>query len=325
MTKSRGARIQRGRREGLGLVIGDPRDLGGAARRVEHHAGPGAELVRGRRSAGPRPRPRWSDQRMPGPIGRSSSSNPANVSRGGREPDHLDPVVLGPRPRRAAARTRRRPRATSPPGPAPPSRAGVGRRDLGPRDGDETIVAPERRLGRAGPEVEREDRHPAASVRTTLAMAEKSSRPNPAALVAPRIWRTIPDVNSGTPGLRGVVDREVEVLGHEVGHEPGRPAVRRRAVGDDALGREPGAHRDAVAGRVGEHLVAAAPRSTPGLWAITVASDDREHLCRVDEVVAELHDLAHPRAADVHDEPRERVERGPGGVERRLVAARPSG
>ena len=48
---------------------------------------------------------------------------------------------------------------------------------------------------------------------------------------------------------------------------------------------------------------------------------DREHLRRVHELVAELHDLAEAGAARVHDERPTRFERGPGRVEHRGVAA----
>jgi len=59
----------------------------------------------------------------------------------------------------------------------------------------------------------------------------------------------------GHARLRRVGEHEVDVLGHEVGHEAGRPAVAARGVGDHALERDAGAHGDAVAGRVREHLV----------------------------------------------------------------------
>ena len=48
---------------------------------------------------------------------------------------------------------------------------------------------------------------------------------------------------------------------------------------------------------------------------------DCEHLGGVDELIAQLHDLTEPRSARVHDERRERFERGPGGFEHGRVAA----
>ncbi len=162
-------------------------------------------------------------------------------------------------------------------------------------------------------------RYGPASCRTTLAMAEKSSRPYPAWLAAPRSWRTTPEVKSGVRCGGGEADGEVEVLRHQVGHEPRRPPVRRRAVGHDAFRRQPGAHRDAVAGGVRHHLVELREVDA-GALGHHRGLGRRQHLRGVDEVVAQLHDLAHARSADVHDQPREGIERGPSRFERRFVA-----
>ena len=53
---------------------------------------------------------------------------------------------------------------------------------------------------------------------------------------------------------------------------PGAQPFDAGLSGIDALGREPGAHRDAVAGRVGEDLVELRRGRRPACSAITVAS-----------------------------------------------------
>ena len=83
---------------------------------------------------------------------------------------------------------------------------------------------------------------------------------------------------------------------------------------------QPGAHRDAVAGRVGHHLVELCEIDA-GAFGHHRRLGGRQHLRGVDEVVAELDDLTHAGTADVHDQARERVEHGPRRLERFLVAA----
>ena len=79
------------------------------------------------------------------------------------------------------------------------------------------------------------------------------------------------------------------------------------------------AGRPRITGCAGEHLVqqfeidARLRKYGRGLR-------DREHLSRVDELVAELHDLSHARAAHVHDERGERLERRSRRVEHGRVA-----
>ena len=59
----------------------------------------------------------------------------------------------------------------------------------------------------------------------------------------------------GDAGPRRLAQHEIDVLGHQRGHEAGLPAVRRGRVGPRALERDAGADRGAVAGRVRHHLV----------------------------------------------------------------------
>ena len=71
-----------------------------------------------------------------------------------------------------------------------------------------------------------------ASFSTTLDSAEKSSRPYPGAR---RRGEHLAHCGSGRErdaGARRVTEGEVEVLRHQVGHEPGLPVVRCGALGD---------------------------------------------------------------------------------------------
>src|SRR5262249_31412561 len=121
--------------------------------------------------------------------------------------------------------------------------------------------------------------------------------------------------------LRRVRDGEIEVLCHQVGHEPRLPVVGCRTVGEDALERDARPNRGAVPRRVSDHLVQLL-KVDARLRGHCRRLGGGEHLRGVDEVVAELDDLAHAGAADVDDEPGERLQRGAGGVEHVGLAAR---
>src|SRR5262249_33507566 len=114
--------------------------------------------------------------------------------------------------------------------------------------------------------------------------------------------------------LGRVCDGEVEVLGHQVGHEPRLPVVGRRAVCEHALEGDAGPNRGAVTRRVADYLVQLV-QVDARLRRHRRCLRSGEHLCSVNEVVAALYTWAAAGPADMDDEPGERLQGRAGRVE----------
>src|SRR5262249_61583085 len=95
-------------------------------------------------------------------------------------------------------------------------------------------------------------------------------------------------------------DGEVEVLRHEVGHDPRLPVVGGGAVGEHSLEWDAGADGIAIAGGVRDDVVQLAEVDA-GLGRHGCCLRGGECLGGVDQVVAQLHDLPGAGPADVHD------------------------